>query len=102
MNRDSVKVRVVDHVTLELGNDFKSCEGDTVHINSTTDALKFSWTPAATINDANAKNVVASPAGTTTYQLTAFISSCSASDEYNGYAYPIPGSKCRSGYHHLF
>ena len=90
MNRDSVKVRVVDHVSLELGNDFKSCEGDTVHLNSTTDALKFSWTPAATINDANAKNAVAKPVGTTTYQVTAFISSCSASDDITVTPIPYP------------
>jgi gliding motility-associated-like protein len=89
-NRDSVRVRVVDHVSLQLGNDFKSCEGDTVHINSTTDALKFSWTPAATLNDASAKNVVATPVGITTYQVTAFISTCSATESITVTPIPYP------------
>lgn len=89
-NRDSVTVRVVDRVSLELGNDFKSCEGDAVHINSTTDGLRFSWTPAATLNDATAKNVVATPVGITTYQVTAFISSCSATESITVTPIPYP------------
>jgi gliding motility-associated-like protein len=89
-NRDSVTVRVVDHVSLQLGNDFKSCEGDTVHINSATDALKFSWTPSATLDDAGAKNVVATPVGSTTYQVTAFISTCSATQSITVTPIPYP------------
>jgi gliding motility-associated-like protein len=89
-NRDSVIVRVVDHVSLQLGNDFKSCEGDTVHINSTTDGLKFSWAPASTIADATAKNAVAKPVGTTTYHVTAFISSCSATESITVTPIPYP------------
>jgi gliding motility-associated-like protein len=77
-------------VSLQLANDFKSCEGDTVHINSTTDALKFSWTPAATLNDASAKNVVATPVGITTYQVTAFISTCSATESITVTPIPYP------------
>jgi gliding motility-associated-like protein len=90
VNRDSVTVRVVDHVTLSLGNDLKMCEGDTVHLRSSTDATRFSWTPAATLDDASAQNVVASPVGVTTYQLTAFISNCSATEDITVTPIPYP------------
>ena len=89
-NRDSVSVRVVDRVSLQLENDFKMCEGDTVHLSSTSDALKFSWSPAASLNDTSAKNPVATPLGITTYQLTAFISSCSATESITVTPVPYP------------
>ena len=89
-NRDSVTVRVVNRVSLELGNDFKSCEGDAVQINSISDGTRFLWTPSATLADATAKNVVATPAGVTTYQVTAFISSCSATESITVTPIPYP------------
>jgi gliding motility-associated-like protein len=89
-NSDSVVVRVVNRVSLELGNDIRSCEGDTVHLNSTTDALRFAWTPSATLADATAKNAVATPVGTTTYQLTAYISTCSATQSITVTPIPYP------------
>jgi gliding motility-associated-like protein len=89
-NRDSVVVNVVDHVSLQLGNDFRSCEGDTVHINPSTNGLKFSWTPSATLNDPTAKDIVATPVGTTSYQVTAFISTCSATESITVTPVPYP------------
>lgn len=90
VNSDSVTVRVVDHVTLSLGNDLKICTGDTVHLASQTDATRFSWSPAASLNDAAAKDVVAQPLNQTTYTLTAFISSCSSSDDITVTPIPYP------------
>ena len=89
-NRDSVTVRVVDHVSLQLGSDIKSCEGDTVHINSVTDGTRFLWTPSATLRDPTAKNAVAKPVGVTTYQVTAFISSCFATQSITVTPIPYP------------
>jgi gliding motility-associated-like protein len=94
-NRDSVVVNVVDHVSLELGNDLKACEGDPVELKNTTDGTRFSWTPATTLDDASAKEPVATPQGATTYQVTAFISSCVASASIT--VTPIPYPKVNAG-----
>lgn len=89
-NRDSVTVNVVDHVTLDAMNDAIICEGDTVQLNLTTDALKFTWAPALTLNDPLAKNPFATPVATTTYTVTASISSCSASNDITIKTVPYP------------
>lgn len=89
-NRDSVTVRVVDHVTLNLGDGLKACEGDEVELKSTTDATRFSWTPSTTLNDGTVGNPLAKPAATTTYQLTAYISSCSATESITVTPVPYP------------
>lgn len=90
VNTDSVKVRVVDHVSVLLGGNPTICEGDTVHLNAESDGTRFSWTPASAVNDATAKNVVSKPASTTTYQLTAYISSCSSSANITVTPVPYP------------
>jgi gliding motility-associated-like protein len=89
-NRDSVTVKVVDHVTLNAMNDAVICEGDTVQLRLTTDALKFTWTPALTLDDPSAKNPYAKPAGNTTYSVTGYISSCFASDDVTINTVPYP------------
>ncbi|MBL7698627.1 MAG: gliding motility-associated C-terminal domain-containing protein [Chitinophagaceae bacterium] len=89
-NRDSVTVRVVDHVTLSLGDDMKACEGDPVEIKSKTDATRFLWTPANTLNSATVRDPIATPVGATTYQLTAFISNCSATESITVTPIPYP------------
>lgn len=89
-NRDSVTVRVVDRVTLSLGSDMKACEGDAVELKSSTDATRFSWTPATTLNSATVKDPLATPVGETTYQLTAYISNCSATESITVTPIPYP------------
>lgn len=89
-NHDSVTVKVVDHVTLSLPGDMKACVGDAVELKSTSDGTRFSWTPANTLNNASAKNPQATPEGTTTYQLTAYISSCSATESITVTPIPYP------------
>ena len=51
---------------------------------------RFSWTSAATLNDAAAKNPYAVPVDVTTYQVTAFISNCSASGNITVTPIPYP------------
>lgn len=94
-NRDSVTIRVVDRVSLRLDDDFRMCEGDAVELKSTTDATRFQWTPANTLNNPNVRNPLATPQGVTTYQLTAFISNCSATDNIT--VTPIPYPKVNAG-----
>jgi gliding motility-associated-like protein len=68
------------------------CATDTVQLGATTNGLKFSWSPAATIIDPTVLNALAIPTGTTSYQLTATIGGCSATDQVTIRTVPYPGS----------
>jgi PKD repeat protein len=90
INTDSVKVRVVDHVTLDAGPDTTICLTDPVMLKPTTDGLAFAWSPAATLNNPNIKNPIATPTATTTYQLIAKIGKCSVPDDVTIRTIPYP------------
>lgn len=92
VNSDSVRVRVVDFVTVDAGNDTTICLTDTIRLNPITDGLRYQWSPAITLNDASLKNPLASPRGTTRYQLIASIGKCSASDGVTIRPVPYPYS----------
>ncbi|MBZ5857133.1 PKD domain-containing protein [Flavihumibacter profundi] len=88
---DSVHVRVVDQVTLGVSNDSTICLTDPVQLHASGDGLKFSWTPAATLNDASLPNPIATPTATTTYTVIASIGKCnkSASIDIKTVPYPL-------------
>ncbi len=88
INKDTVRVRVVDFVTLNAGPDQTICLTDSVQLNPTGDGLKFAWTPTATLDKPDTRNPLAAPATTTTYQVTASIGKCNAVD--NVVITPIP------------
>lgn len=90
LNRDSVRVRVVDHVTLSTRADTTSCQGDPVQLTVFSNALKYIWAPAGTLSNPNIPNPVASPTTTTTYRVTANIGSCVAADELTIFTVPYP------------
>jgi gliding motility-associated-like protein len=80
LNHDSVKVRVVDHVTLQAMNDTTICQSDTIRLRLQSDGLKYSWTPASQVLNAAAPNPNVVTWFTTNYQVTASIGSCTATD----------------------
>lgn len=92
INTDSVRVRVVDFVTLNLGGDTTICLTDNIQLNPRSDGLSFSWTPAATLNNAAIKRPLATPLAATTYQVLATIGKCSATDAITVTPIPYPGS----------
>ncbi len=89
-NRDSVLVRVVDHVTLNAIGDTTICLNDAAQLDAITDGLRFEWEPSAFINDPTLRNPLATPVDTTTFRVTARIGSCSASDEMIVRTVPYP------------
>ena len=91
LNRDSVRVRVVDFVTIQARGDTTICLSDSVRLNATSDGLKFLWSPAATIGNPNIINPMAKPPGTTTYTITATIGHCTATDDMIVTTVPYPG-----------
>lgn len=90
LNDDSVRVRVVDFVTLSLRGDTTICAGDPVQLFAQTDGLQFAWTPVATLDDPTAQNPIASPANTTTYQVVATIGKCNATSDVTIFTVPYP------------
>ncbi len=81
VNKDSVHVRVISGVSLTVMPDTTICLTDGVMLNAATNGLNFSWTPAATLNNPNILNPIATPTAVSTiYQLTASVGSCSATD----------------------
>jgi gliding motility-associated-like protein len=81
-NTDSVTINVVDSAFVSLGNDTTICLGDTVVFAPVTNALYFSWQPAAQVDNPLIENAGAHPAATTDFILTAKISKhCVASDD---------------------
>lgn len=89
-NRDSVLIRVINNVTLAAMPDTTICQGDPAQLRASTDGLLFSWTPAATLNNPNIVNPIATPLTTTTYQIVARVGSCSASDNVTVAVVPYP------------
>ncbi len=91
INTDTVQIRVVRVVTTRAMNDTTICRTDSVQLNITSDGLQHQWTPAATLNNATLKNPMAGPANpATTYQVTARIGSCTATDNITITTVPYP------------
>lgn len=94
VNEDSVRVRVVAVVTLELGNPLTICRTDTIQLQPLTDALKFTWTTnpsPSPISDVHARNPLVSPTDEfTTYSVLAEIGKCSARDDVQVKTVPYP------------
>ena len=90
VNTDSVRVRVVDRVSLVARTDTTFCAGDGVQLGANTNGLQFTWSPALDLSDPNILNPIANPPVTTTYQLTARIGKCSATDDVIVYVVPYP------------
>jgi PKD repeat protein len=95
INTDTVRVRVVDHVTLNAGPDSTICLTDTITLNPQGDGLKFEWSssPAGNISDPGIKQPWVQPTTTTTtYHVVAYIGKCSAADDVTIRAIPYPAA----------
>lgn len=90
VNTDSVRVRVVDRVSLSVRTDTTFCAGDGVQLGAVTNGLQFSWSPTLDISDPTIVNPIANPPVTTTYQLTARIGKCFTTDDVTVYVVPYP------------
>lgn len=90
INDDSIRVRVVDFVTLAAGPDTTICLTDPVQLRSTGDGLRFIWDEAATINNPALANPIATPVKTTLYRVTASIGKCNRTDDILVRTIPYP------------
>ncbi len=92
INEDSVRVRVVNSVTLRARADTSICLGDLVQLSATSDALRFQWSPAGTLSDVTRINPIATPTTTTTYTVTGTIGGCTATDDVIITTVPYPAA----------
>lgn len=90
VNTATVRVRVVDFVSLNAGADTSICLTDPVLLNPASNGLRYTWTPAATLNNPRFKSPLATPLNTTTYQVLASIGKCSATDAVTIRTVPYP------------
>ncbi len=90
VNTDSVIVNVVNHVTLAPMNDTVICLTDQAQLWVASNGLRYEWTPDNTLDDPILKNPVATPLGTTTYQVRASIGSCNATESVTVSTVPYP------------
>jgi gliding motility-associated-like protein len=87
---DTVRVRVVDFVTLQAMPDTTICAGDTLRLYARGDGLRYIWSPAATINNPNSPQTVARPLSTVTYTVQSAIGKCVSTDEVTVRLVPYP------------
>ena len=90
VNTGTVRVRVVDFVTLDAGPDTTICLTDTIMLRPSGDGLKFTWTPVATLDKPNTRNPLAFPVAATTYHVVASIGKCDASGDVTVRTVPYP------------
>jgi gliding motility-associated-like protein len=90
INNDSIRVRVVDFVTLAAGPDTTICLTDPAQLITRGDGLRFVWTNASTLNDPNIASPVATPVSSTLYRVTASIGKCNATDDVFVRTVPYP------------
>lgn len=87
---DSVRVNVLDFITVDAGRDTTICLTDPVTLAPVTQGLSFQWTPAATLNNPSIKNPVATPSGKTTYRVIANLGKCQDTDTVTITTVPYP------------
>ena len=74
----SIKVNVVDFVTVSLPADTTICKTDSIRLRPNTYGLSFQWTPAASLSNSLVKNPLAAPLQNTVYTVTANLGKCQA------------------------
>lgn len=91
INTDSVFVNVVNKVTINAGKDSTICRTDGVMLNTTSNALQYSWTPAIYLSSAIVKNPLANPlVAAITYTVTGSIGKCKDSSTVTIRTLPYP------------
>ena len=93
LNNDSVRVRVVNNVSLNAMNDTTGCQGDQFFLTGQSDALQFSWAPAPLVTNPNSLSTsTVTLFSDTTFSITGTIGNCTAIDYVRVNVVPYPGA----------
>jgi gliding motility-associated-like protein len=88
---DTLRVNVLDFITLDAGPDTTICRKDGVTLRPISQGLQYLWSPGASLDNPKVKNPVASPqAPATTYTVTVNLGKCQASDSVTIRTVPYP------------
>ena len=90
VNTDSVLVRVVDFVTLEVMPDSVICQGDTARLRIQSDGLQYTWTPASQVITPDVSQPLVVASNNTVFSVTARIGGCSATASIQLQTVPYP------------
>lgn len=90
INRDSVRIRVVDHVSLLVMPDTTICKTDTIRLSVVSDGLHYNWISTGHIIDPAVQNPFVVTSDTTDYYVTAIIGSCSTNENVRVNTVPYP------------
>nr|MCU0404391.1 gliding motility-associated C-terminal domain-containing protein [Chitinophagaceae bacterium] len=88
---DSIRVNVLDFISVDAGRDTTICAGDPVVLNPVTAGLSFSWSPAPLLNNPNIRRPVAIPTDRVTrFVVIANLGKCQAVDSLTITTVPYP------------
>lgn len=90
INKDSVKINVLDSITVNAGADTSICRTDSLTLIAESAGLQYRWTPSDGLTRPDTKNPVARPDTTTTYIVTANVGKCEAADAVRVQVTPYP------------
>ena len=91
INKDTVKVNVLDFIEVDAGPDANVCLTDSYKMKTVSYALGYQWTPALTLDDSTKKFPIATPiAKTTTYYVVANLGYCQDRDTVTLTTFPYP------------
>jgi len=90
--RDTVKVNVLDFITVNAGNDTSICRGDIVNLQPVTQGLQFSWSPGNGLSNPLTRNPLANITTTTSYLLSVNLGNCQAKDSVTIKVVPYPSA----------
>ncbi|MDB5232616.1 MAG: cell surface protein [Chitinophagaceae bacterium] len=93
VNKDSIKVNVLDFITVDAGADTSICQTDSVRMRTVSQALNYQWTPVTGLNNPGIKFPSASPAFTTKYFVIANLGKCQAKDSVTIRVAPYPQAR---------
>ena len=91
---DSVRVNVRSAVMVDAGNDTTICRTDGLVLNTTGEAVHYTWSPSMYLSSDTARNPFANPLDASiTYRVVATIGKCSDTSSVTIRTLPYPNAK---------
>lgn len=76
ISKDTVRVRVLDSITVKVVADTTVCLSDTFRLYPVSEALGYEWSPATGIDNPKLKSPLFKPTASTNYRLIANLGKC--------------------------
>ncbi|BAV04196.1 cell surface protein [Filimonas lacunae] len=89
-NTDSIKVNVLDFITVQLPVDTTICQTDSITLRPVSHGLQYTWTPATGLSSTTIKYPKAAPLNNITYFVEARLGKCTANTSTNIIVVPYP------------